>query len=88
MMFVVFISVSRRHFEFMPTSFDGIVFKFASNQSPHNATPPTISLTGPLHRCFLGLKKFEPAKLRVKKVWVQNIFIDFLAEVDLSKKYR
>ena len=29
----------------------------------------------------LGLKKFGPGKLRVKKVWAQNIFIDFLANI-------
>ena len=33
----------------------------------------------------LGLKKFGPGKLRVKKVWAQDIFIDFLAEVDHFK---
>ena len=29
----------------------------------------------------LGLKKFGPGKLRVKKVWAENIFIDFLANI-------
>ena len=29
-----------------------------------------------------GLKKFRPVELRVKKVWVQNICIDFLAELN------
>ena len=29
----------------------------------------------------LGLKKFGPGKLRVEKVWAQNIFIDFLANI-------
>ena len=33
----------------------------------------------------LGLKKFGPGKLRVKKVWAQDILIDFLAEVDHLK---
>ena len=33
----------------------------------------------------LGLKKFGPGKLRVKKVWAQDISIDFLAEVDHFK---
>ena len=30
----------------------------------------------------LSLKKFGPGKLQVKKVWAQNIFINFLAELD------
>ena len=34
---------------------------------------------------MLGLKKFGPGKLRVKKVWAQDISIDFLAEVDHFK---
>ena len=34
----------------------------------------------------LGLKKFGPGKLRVKKVWAQNICIDSLAELDNFKK--
>ena len=34
----------------------------------------------------LGLKKFGPGKLWVEKVWAQNIFIDFLAELDSFKK--
>ena len=34
----------------------------------------------------LGLKKFGPGKLWVEKVWAQNIFIDFLAELDNYKK--
>ena len=33
----------------------------------------------------LGLKKFGPGKLWVKKIWGQNISIDFLAEVDHFK---
>ena len=32
----------------------------------------------------LNLKKFGPGKLWVKKVWAQNILIDFLAELDHS----
>ena len=34
----------------------------------------------------LGLKKFGPGRLRVEKVWAQNIVIDFLAKLDHSKK--
>ena len=34
----------------------------------------------------LGLKKFGPGKLRVKKVWAKNICIDSLAELDNFKK--
>ena len=30
---------------------------------------------------MLSLKKFGPGKLWFKKVWAQNIFIDFLEEV-------
>ena len=33
----------------------------------------------------LSLKKFGPGKLQVKKVWAQNIFINFLAELDHPK---
>ena len=33
----------------------------------------------------LILKKFGPGKLLAKKVWAQNIFIDFLAELDRKK---
>ena len=33
----------------------------------------------------LGLKKFGPGKLQVKKVWAQNISIDFLAELENLK---
>ena len=33
----------------------------------------------------LGLKKFGPGRLRVEKVWAQNIFIDFLTELDNFK---
>ena len=33
----------------------------------------------------LGLKKFLPGKLPTKTVLAQNIFIDFLAELDHSK---
>ena len=35
---------------------------------------------------MLGFKKFGPGKLRVQKVWGLNIFINFLAELDNSKK--
>ena len=31
---------------------------------------------------FAWSKKFGPGKLRVEKVWAQNIFIDFLADLD------
>ena len=34
----------------------------------------------------LGLKKFGLGELCFKKVWAQNIFIDFLAESDYSEK--
>ena len=34
----------------------------------------------------LGFKKFGPGKLRVQQVWGQNISINFLAELDNSKK--
>ena len=34
----------------------------------------------------LGLKKFGLGKVWVEKVWAQNIFIDFLAELDHSIK--
>ena len=34
----------------------------------------------------LGLKKLGPGKLFVKKVWAQNIFINFLAEMDNFKE--
>ena len=34
----------------------------------------------------LGLKKFGPGKLWVKKVWAKNIVIDFLAELDDFKE--
>ena len=33
----------------------------------------------------LGLKKFGSGKLRVEKVWAQNTFINFLADVDKFK---
>ena len=35
----------------------------------------------------LGFKKFGPGKLRVQQVWGQNIFINFLAELDNSKNF-
>ena len=35
---------------------------------------------------MLGLKKFGPGKLRDEQVWVQNILIDFFAELNHSKK--
>ena len=34
----------------------------------------------------LGFKKFGLGKLRVQKVWGHNIFVNFLAESDNSKK--
>ena len=34
----------------------------------------------------LGLKKFGPGKLLVEKVWAKNIVMDFLTELDHSKK--
>ena len=34
----------------------------------------------------LGLKKFWPGKLRVTKVWFQNIYINFLTKLDNFKK--
>ena len=34
----------------------------------------------------LDLKKFGLGELCFKKVWAQNIFIDFLAESDYSEK--
>ena len=37
-------------------------------------------------RVRLVWKKFGPGKLQVEKVWAQNIFIDFLAELDNFKK--
>ena len=33
-----------------------------------------------------GYARFEEKKFGVKKVWAQNIFIDFLAELDNFKK--
>ena len=35
----------------------------------------------------LGFKKFGPGKLWVQQVWGQNIFINFLAELDNSKNF-
>ena len=35
---------------------------------------------------YARFEKFGPGKLRVEKVWAQNIFIDFLAELDNFKK--
>ena len=34
----------------------------------------------------LGLNKFGPGKLWVKKVWAQSLFIDFLAILDNLRK--
>ena len=37
-------------------------------------------------RVRLVWKKFGPGKLRVEKVWAQDIFTNFLADLDHSKK--
>ena len=34
----------------------------------------------------LGLNKFGPGKLWFEKVWAQNMYIDFLAELDNLRK--
>ena len=73
---------------------EGVKICFVQNSGPH---PPTTQVQDSQNKLTkarkmrkppgtLDLKKFGPGKLWVEKVWAQNVFINFLAELDHSKK--